>query len=234
MSIVATILEAEPRQRRYAGLRQPRRTDGDVPRGARRPQGPVTPTRLRLVHVLSREQQDVELLSGRIDAEQARPHARRPAAGRGRSTSGSSAARCRWSSTCAQALVDHGVAPTARSTSSCSTPTLSRGPPRRSPAVGRAAPRQVTFKLDGRTSDARAAARRRGGARRGPAGAVRRCRSRAGAASAAPAAPSSSRARSTMDVNYALEPEEIERGLRADLPVAPDVRRASSSTTTRE
>ena len=54
------------------------------------------PGRLQLVHVLSREAQDVELFHGRLDRERLERHLRRPRARRRRSTSGTCAARSAW------------------------------------------------------------------------------------------------------------------------------------------
>jgi ring-1,2-phenylacetyl-CoA epoxidase subunit PaaE len=51
-----------------ARLRQPHQRRRDVPRGAGRPQGPL-PDRLQVLHVLSREEQESELLTGRIDRD---------------------------------------------------------------------------------------------------------------------------------------------------------------------
>ena len=55
-----------------AGLRQPDAPDGDVPRGARRTSRTATPSGFQLVHVLSREPQEVELFSGRLDGDRLR------------------------------------------------------------------------------------------------------------------------------------------------------------------
>ena len=66
LSIIAAILEGEPGSSVmlvYANRTQP---VGDVPRRGPRPEGPV-PVTLQIVHVLSREEQEVELLSGRLD-----------------------------------------------------------------------------------------------------------------------------------------------------------------------
>ena len=94
-----------------------------------------------------------------------------------------------------------------------------------------AAQRSVTITLDGRRSDVRAAPDD------GPASSRRRSRcaptrrSPARAASAAPAAPSSSRAGRDGRQLRARARRDRAR-LRADLPVAPDVGRRSSSTST--
>ena len=52
-------------------LRQPDHRVGDVRRGARRPEEPLRPA-FQLVHVLSREPRDVELFSGRLEADRLR------------------------------------------------------------------------------------------------------------------------------------------------------------------
>ncbi len=53
------------------------------------------PARLQLVHVLSREPQEVELFSGRLDADRLRPAAA-CAVRCGASTTGGSAGRTAW------------------------------------------------------------------------------------------------------------------------------------------
>ena len=88
-------------------------------------------------------------------------------------------------------------------------------------------------RLDGRTSTLDLRPDDVAGARRRAAGARRRCRSPARAASAAPAGPRSSRA-GRDGRQLRARARRGRAGLRADLPVAPDVRRRSSSTTTPE
>jgi ring-1,2-phenylacetyl-CoA epoxidase subunit PaaE len=58
----------------HPGVRQPPHGQRDVQRGAAGPEGPL-PDRLTLIHVLSRQAQEVPLLEGRIDAAKVRQHA---------------------------------------------------------------------------------------------------------------------------------------------------------------
>ena len=96
-----------PRRALHARVHEPLDARRDVPRGARRPQGPL-PARLALHHVLSREQRTAPLLSGRIDAEKLRRMLDRSSRRRP-STSGSCAARSSWCSCARDTLEPRGV-----------------------------------------------------------------------------------------------------------------------------
>ena len=69
------------------------------------------PGRFHLVHVLSREEQDVDLFRGRLDPERLERILDVDAAGRDASTSGTSAARSRWSTGAERLLTDRGADP---------------------------------------------------------------------------------------------------------------------------
>ena len=86
------------------------------------------PERFQLVHVLSREQQDVELFSGRLDGERLTRilDALLPA---DEVDEWFLCGPQQMVVDLRQVILDHGVEPT-RSTPSCSTPTRCRGPPR--------------------------------------------------------------------------------------------------------
>ena len=109
LSLVATILAIEPASR--VTLLYGNRTAGSVmfadeladlkDRYAER---------LHLVHVLSRETTEVELFSGRIDADRLRRMFDDDPAARHASTSGSSAVRTRWSSVPRSCCSAEGVA----------------------------------------------------------------------------------------------------------------------------
>ena len=180
------------------------------------------PERLQIVHVLSRETQDVELFSGRLDADAAARDPRRAGARPTTSTSGSCAARSRWWSSCG-ARSRTRARRRAASTPSSSTPTRCRGrrsrpssgaerrrprdhPPRRPQLRARPAPRRR--------------ARARGGAAR-PLGPAVRLQGRG--VRHLPGQ-GSSRARVAMDANWALEPDEIERGYVLTCQSHPTVR----------
>ena len=68
MALARTLLAAHPETRVRPRLHEPAAHRRDVPRRARRPEGPL-PGAAALHHVLSREQRIAPLLSGRIDAE---------------------------------------------------------------------------------------------------------------------------------------------------------------------
>jgi ring-1,2-phenylacetyl-CoA epoxidase subunit PaaE len=166
------------------------------------------PDRFWLVHVLSREQQDVELFSGRLDGERLTRilDSLMPAPDVDE-----------WF-LCGpqqmvvdlrQVILDHGVAPTAVHTELFHADPAPRAPEAVSSSVEGAA--HVTFRLDGRTSELElrpddvgvleAALRVRSDlpfACRG--GVCGTCRAKLVEGTVA------------MDVNYALEPEEIEQG----------------------
>ena len=106
LSIVAALLEGEPDAAGHAGLRQPHPPHGDVPRRAARPQGPLPRRGSSSCTCSPARQQDVELLSGPARRRPAAPDPRRAGPGRRRRRRGSCAARSRWWSTCAQAILD--------------------------------------------------------------------------------------------------------------------------------
>ena len=118
------------------------------------------PSRLQIVHVLSREASDVELLSGRLDGERLSRDRGRAGARRGRRGRGSSAGRSRCSSTCAPPLAALGV-PAARVHSELFHADPVPRAPVASLAGGADGAARVTIRLDGRSSDARPAPRRR-------------------------------------------------------------------------
>ena len=165
--------------------------------------------RLQIVHVLSRETQEVELFSGRLDADRltgdpCRAGARR----RGRRLGPVRApADARRAPECGRGA---GGRARAASTRSCSMPTRSRG--RRSLRLGSSeGAAHVTIRLDGRSSELdlrpddvpvlEAALRVRSDLPFACKGGVcGTCRAKVLEGSVA------------MDVNWALEPDEVERG----------------------
>ena len=168
------------------------------------------PDRFQLLHVLSREPQEVELFSGRLDADADGPDPGRRCCRRTPSTSGSCAGRSRWSPTCASCSSTEGV-PSRPCTPSCST---SRPGPRS--VVRRWRPRRregasVTITLDGRTSTFALRPD-------GPAVLDAALQVRADAPFACKGGVCGTcRAKLLegtveMDTNWALEPEEVERG----------------------
>ena len=190
----------------YANRTQP---VGDVPRRGARPQGPLPRPASRSCTCCPARPQEVELLSGRLDGERLR-----------RILDGAGAGRRRRRLVPLRAAADGRRAARGAAPTSGARAGAHRAVPRR-PGPARAR--------------RRARGRRRGcGARDDPArrprldfdlrpddvpvleaalrGALRPARSPARAGSAAPAARGWSRAPSQMDANYALEPEEIERG----------------------
>jgi ring-1,2-phenylacetyl-CoA epoxidase subunit PaaE len=87
------------------------------------------PDRLVLLHVLSREEQESELLSGRIDRERLTLLARSGLLPVESSTSSTCAGRSAWSPRARRRCSTSASRPSA-STSSCSTPTRRRPAPR--------------------------------------------------------------------------------------------------------
>ena len=152
------------------------------------------PERFHLVHVLSREQQDVELFSGRLDGDRLTRILKSllPAEDVDE-----------WF-LCGpqqmvldlrQVILDHGVDAHAIHTELFHADPVPRAPPRpTSSSVEGAA--HVTIKLDGRSSDLELRPDDVGVLEAALRGALATCRSPAAAACAAPAAPSWSRARS--------------------------------------
>jgi ring-1,2-phenylacetyl-CoA epoxidase subunit PaaE len=166
------------------------------------------PDRFWLVHVLSREQQDVDLFSGRLDGERLTRilDSLMPA---GDVDEWFLCGPQQMVVDLRQVILDHGVAPTAVHTELFHADPVPRAPEATSSSVEGAA--HVTFKLDGRTSELdlrsddvgvlEAALRVRSDlpfACRG--GVCGTCRAKLVEGTVA------------MDVNYALEPEEIEQG----------------------
>ena len=184
------------------------------------------PDRFQLIHVLSREPQEVELLSGRLDARTARA---------ARSTRWSRSTDVdEWFLCGPYEMVAPARAAAARPRRRLprtSTPSSSTSRRRRRRRPPRAVEPDAAAGERGHRRCSTAAARRStcradGGsrARRGCCGCAPTRRTPARAASAAPAGPSSSRARSRWTSNYALEHDEVDGRLRAHLPVAPATR----------
>ena len=152
------------------------------------PQEPLTPTGFQLVHVLSREPQDVELFTGRLDRERLRRILDALVPSRRRSTSGTCAGRSAWSRAPRRCSPTRGVD---------AAPRAPRDLPRRRAGRRRArtvvveegAPPAavVTVNLDGRTTRHRDADPRRDHPRRDAAGPSGRAVLAAPAGSAAPA-----------------------------------------------
>ncbi|MGA8245944.1 MAG: 1,2-phenylacetyl-CoA epoxidase subunit PaaE [Nocardioides sp.] len=207
ISIVSTILEEEPRAQ--VMLVYANRTHSTVMFLERlHDLKDRFPDRFWLVHVLSREQQDVDLFSGRLDGERLN---------RILDSLLPPDEVDEWL-LCGpqqmvvdlrQVILDHGVAPTAVHTELFHADPVPRAPEAVASSVAGAA--HVSFKLDGRTSELElrpddvgvleAALRVRSDlpfACRG--GVCGTCRARLVEGTVA------------MDVNYALEPEEIEQG----------------------
>ena len=170
------------------------------------------PARLQLLHVLSREEQESELLSGRLDRERlGRLLGSARAGRRGRRVVPVRPVR-RWSIEGKQALLAAGADPATGCTPSCSTPTPRRRA-RRAPRGTSAGPR------DGHGRAARADHHACRSTRTGRAvldallavrpdapyackgGVCGTCRARVVSGAV------------EMDVNYALEPDEIAAGV---------------------
>ena len=180
------------------------------------------PDRLQLVHVLSREPQDVDAaVRAGSTRDRLAPAARHAGAGRRRSTSGSCAARSRWcerrAARCSSAGVDRRAHPPR------AVPRRRRAAARRAAAARPTAPPAAATRHDHARRprvDASTVPRRRARS------STPRCAVRADAPYACKGGVCGTcRAKLVegevaMDRNYALEPDEIDAGLRADLPVA--------------
>ena len=226
LSIVATLLEGEPGSAVTLVYANRTHRHGDVPRRARTTSRTATPTGSSLVHVLSREAQDAELFSGRLDAERLRRILDDADPGRRRRRVVPLRAAADGRSTCARPLARRSACRAAH----VHTELFHVDPVPRAPvaAARRRAPEgaaHVTIKP--RRPDLRrstcapttyACSRRR-------CGCAPTCRSPARAASAAPAGRKLVEGEVAMDTNYALEPDEIERGYVLTCQSHPTVRR---------
>ena len=128
ISIVATVLAEEPGSR-CTVLYGNRRTDTIMFLEELEDLKNRYPSRLQLVHVLSRESAAGAAAGGAPGRRPARCAARRAAAAGRRSTSGTSAGRSGWCRTPARCCAS-AASPRSTSTASCSTPTPSRSPRR--------------------------------------------------------------------------------------------------------
>ena len=188
------------------------------------------PTRLALHHVLSREQRSAPLLSGRIDEREAAHASSTRSSSPRPSTSGSSAARSSSCSSAATPSTSVGVDRATRPLRAVHDGRRRARSSRRRRAPGRRAPRRADVHASSSRSTGSPATvespvqRERVDPQRRAAGAPRRAvRLRGRRVRHLPRA-AASRARSQMTENYALEPDELERGYVLTCQSHPDDR----------
>ena len=138
ISIVATVLAEEPRQPLHRAVYGNRRTDSIMFLEELEDLKNRYPSRLQIVHVLSRESAAGAAPGGAPGRRAGSVRCSTRCCRRTRSTSGTSAGRSGWCRTPGRSCAS-AASPRSTSTASCSTPTPPRSPRRlpRSPATGR-------------------------------------------------------------------------------------------------